>query len=504
MNRLLTAAFALAFSTLPVLAQWQVPTDNVPLGRGAGKTGFNSIIINHSTIYAASPPYNVKANGSDMTTAMQAALNAACGTLGVAHPGWYNGTGRLVVPAGVINVSDRLTISRGCIIEGQGPGTHDLFPADSNTEGTRIVQTHATRGMFVVTTEASVQFLNMHLLMPNGTSLEPTIKITVPDPTYIDPCCGATAPTQNNVNSKIDKVRFTYGYIGVHCDICKQFQVVDSYFDFPSYTGIKVNSNPNNTDNGIIDLRNNTILATPTSDSCVYIGPQSNVAIYGAHKCNSSLYGYHLVHNGSGVTSGIAKGVVAGTLNISDGSMENQERSSVTIDQGVVGTLYGQVIVRGAQFLTLAASSSYQSSIVVHAGAAIFLKKIIIANNIIVQQGGTNGFVLDFGTTDQIYVFNNHIACDGASVNCTGVRVQGSSTNGYIADNDLVGTTLKYNIGVETLLVDRTGFTAATLPALAKAGSQAYVSDGLAGSAPVTGGSLGCYAYFRNGVWRCP
>lgn len=490
----------------PALSQGnpQCPTrPSTDSSNACASTRFVQNILGASYLFAAN--FGVVTSGTiDSTIPLQNAITA-CGQPRAANP-TFTGSTILYLPVGNINISDEITSSNSCIVVGMGSGT-PLTPISGNVGGTQITQLTSGKGIFTFSTQNSVQVHDLSMVLPVGSVAGAAIKITVPNSAVI---------SQLNYNSRISNVTIHGGYIGIWCLICWNFSAHNNYIDGAAYTGILLQSNPLNTDAGIVTLHGNTILGLTTSDSCVLMIPQSNVTIDGSHKCNSSLHGYHLVTNGSGSGSGI----VSGTFQVFGGSLENQENHSIYIEQLVSGTIYGQIIISGVQFLTLAASTAYRNSIAVKAGTGPFINnnyiaKLLINNSLIIQQGGSNGYsVIDVASTEEVQINNNRIDC-ASLPNCDGIKVDANSRDLHLIENRIKNVTQLYRINVannqEVLLVDRNGIIVTNLNAqlgganaFPRVGSVIFVTDGTAATAPVVTGGLGCYAFYRNGVWACP
>lgn len=411
-------------------------------------------------------------NTNDDTTAFAAAI------------AWATVTNELIVPVGQFVISSTLTISTPMTIRGVNMGA--TSGAQTNTNCSQIIakSTFGNGDLFNVTTVYTVQFRDLQFAYqtagPNRTS-GAAVHFNSPSPNVI-------------ASSIVENCAFRNQYLGIQEDFCVLVTVRRCNFIAYSRAGIECIANVTSETGGGF-IHGNTFQGDVTP------GTAQTCAIY--------------LHNGyvnidDNLILGSQFAVIvsvdqrnAGGIKITNNWIEEQTTGGVSISH--TGSLTAALVqVCHNEFSVIANAATHGAHIGVN-GSTNWITKLLISEN--VTQSALTGAVAQINVQcgSNVQIINNTLDNLGAA-NAYGILTGANVSAPFlIGDNAMVGFPAghKYLLGGAAIEVvrDLFGTTLALLPASAGNGSEVYCTDGLRGSAPLTGASTGAIADRLNGAW---
>lgn len=134
---------------------------------------------------------------------------------------------------------------------------------------------------------------------------------------------------------------------------------------------------------------------------------------------------------------------------------------------------------------------------VVDNASASLVNNLTLTGNSI-SNGGAGS--IDIGKCNNCTIVGNNVILSGG----TGIIFRANCNPCTGAYNTIIGSSLTYsNLSSTSFVRDNQGMTFANLPTVSANGSEIFVTDGLRGSNPCSGGSTGALATRINGAWTC-
>lgn len=446
LRKLIAAAIAAALAmtmVAPVLAQWQVPSNEIPVGRGSGN-GFLSTYTPSGTGAVArtvrsrlQEVVSVKDFGAtgdgttDDTTAQQAAFTY-CVTIGCElyyPPGSYKTTSSLTI-------SSRIKI-RGAGFQGDSGGG---FGGSTVTQSTGFLASTivcaSTINCIVATTNKSVQVQDLQITYPSGASAG-TTALTIQ----------ATAGAGNaNTQSSIRNVMITGGDTGIKLTNALNFNVTDNFILYQVAYGMVVNS-PNYPSYQQASISNNMFWGAGNAGYLAHILAQaggdlriannklstggtntSSISLFGASSGSQSMEPIVIVGNSS---EGAQNCLAYNTANASFSS--------------------SNIVVTGNQFWC-----GGKSILINSFGATQYVLGLTITGNALTVNGGASVVNVSLDSVSDATVTGNVLNCSGGCSTSTGIALGSLSTRVIVGNNSYAAgfTTKVNNLGSSNSVVE--------------------------------------------------
>lgn len=343
-------------------------------------------------------------DGTDSTTEIQAAIDAAEANLG----------GIVFFPPGFFSVSAVLTITQGIMLVGSGIGVES---GAGNHGGTVIRSTVTAGDIFAVTYDGSVQFRDFTIDAPAVTKASGTAGIRISG-------TGGTGTLSRR--SRIQNVRIHNMYDAIILDASADEVIESCHIQDFLNIGIYLQQ-INNVDSGPHFISNNVLwdLGVGTSQAGIRYDQGGDIRIVG-NKFLGSNYGIRIVRTVAGET---------GTIQIIGNSIEEQLINGIRLERvDAASPTLGNIIINSNQFSIITATP--QSTIAIVAGSAQWVRRVTIADNVINNNHTASFAVFSIQDGGGVTITGNVIN-NGSQTGPTGMDVGGKATD-VLLDNNMV------------------------------------------------------------------
>jgi hypothetical protein len=368
------------------------------------------------------------------------------------------GGGILTALPGIYNLFGTVGVTKPIFMLGSG----------SSNSGTVFNQTGTNTLSFSVNTAESVSLLNFQLRPgAGGTGIK----------------FDSTPTTTQNVRSNINNVMCYGGAIGVDFTRAMTFTVEKYYGALQTTASISIR----NASTATQDIGDSNILSSVID--CGAASGASGIMWYGS---GGLRVANNKFQNGvANIDLAPETGVNTSDILLVGNSFENSQYGVRA--QSPLGGLCSNLMITGNQF-------AIQSVAQIFFNSANFRDIAIVGN---VFANGTTGVIpINLAALDGAEVSGNMF--NGNNVTTNAIVIGTNAANVNVGPNkykNITGAPITSANATALLSGIGTPFTFAQLPSACANGSFLYCSDGLAGSAPLTGGGTGTFAKKINGVW---